>query len=684
MLMKPGRTHALGAFLLAIAASALALSCGVSSGFLSDSERNSLYTLTMNAPDGSALSDGESILPGTGITVNVDKKTGAGDPATLDFNLTGLDGSSSAALHFATPSAKSLEVAASQPSDPSSSSKTVAQIDGKIDGFVIPADLLPGVYQLSVSISGSDGTQLVDETLHLFVGGDVPVIDSVSAFPPAVEPGTAVLLDLTVSWMSVLPPATGTTNAVSTAPSTPKTATSIESPENATVDPKATRDPWIRWSRDGSSFAEGLLSAGFGRVVWSAPQVEGAYGITAEVFPSAPPKGSSFSFKAAESQDLKVMVIAAPGGSGNDFANPLAFYSLLRLDGSFDDIGTRPRTLQPKSFGSPSLDTYSSGFGYRFGDSAGVVVAGLMPPSASGSLGDFSVIMRLSADRSNGILVDFASTDGNYRLVLGLENGSPYVESTSGGKVQRSTGTASIPGSPLTIAARLKPDGDKLDISWSAEGKHIASPPLSLPAAPPEGNATIGGPGSVPGVYDAFGLMVASSPPLYRLAARREWKGALILAEGFENGELPPLSVASGEVTAASGRLIPEPGVSLALSPDFGTSPPVVVEADVEGDLASAAVVFSTSDGTHVFSVRGTGEIDDSSGNRIGNIGAPSGHIAFTLGAKSSSLYLRGSGRKTSVIIPSSAKRIVLSLVRTEGNDGVAFDRVLVRSSSRQ
>ena len=196
----------------------------------------------------------------------------------------------------------------------------------------------------------------------------------------------------------------------------------------------------------------------------------------------------------------------------------------MRFDGSFDDIGTRPRSLQPKGFGSPALDTYSSGFGYRFGDSAGVVVTGLMPPSASGNLGDFSVILRLSADQPDGTLVDFASADGSYSLVFGLKDSWPYVESTSGGTTRRSTASASIPVSTLTIAARLKPDGDKLDISWSAEGERIAAPSLPLPPAPPEGSATIGGAGSVPGVYDAFGLMVASSPPLYRLAARREWK----------------------------------------------------------------------------------------------------------------------------------------------------------------
>ena len=159
---------------------------------------------------------------------------------------------------------------------------------------------------------------------------------------------------------------------------------------------------------------------------------------------------------------------------------------------------------------------------------------------------------------------------------------------------------------------------------------------------------------------------------------------ALILAEGFEDGALPPLSVASGEVSAAAGRLVPDPGASLALAPDFGVSPSIVVEADIEGDPASAALAFSTREGTQVFSVGGTGDIADASGKQIGGIDAPGGRIAFTLEAKADSLYIRSSGSKDHIIISSSAKRLVLSLVRSEGKDDTAFDRVLVRLSSRR
>jgi hypothetical protein len=659
---------ALRALLIALAASVSVFSCEMSSGFLSASERSTLYTLTLNAADGSALSDGVVLPAGTGIAAIVAKTSGAGDPATLDFALASLGGASVTKLRLAAPGAKA---------DPAAS-KSVASIDGKLEGFAIPADLASGAYELSVSISGPDGSLLLQEKFNLFVGGSRPVINSVSAFPPAVEPGTAVLLSLTVSWLSS---AKESANSAAVASAAVVKAASLASGPASTLAPQGASDPWIRWSKDGVTFAEGLLSAGKDKVVWSAPRTEGAYSITAEVFPSAPLKGASFSFKASASQDLKVMVIAAPGGSGNDFADPLAFYSLLRLDGSFDDIGTRPRSIQPDSFGSPLLDTYSSGFGYRFGPSAGVNIPGLMPPSSSGNLSAFSVILRLDSNQSDGTLVSFASNDGSYVLVLGIKDWKPYAETTVFGKTLRSTASIAIPQPPLTIVASLKPVGDRLSISWSAEGERIDAPSLPLPPAPPDGRATLGGAGSLPGVYDGFGLMLGSSPPSYRLASRRKLKSSLIIAESFEDGVLPALSVAAGAVSLASGALELGPGASLSLAPSFNLASALVVEADIQGDRASCYLVLTTPEGARILSVGGRGDVLNASGAAAGSIDPADGRIAFTLEQKEAAIYLRGAGGSDPVVVPSSAKRLVLSLERTGGVGGAAINRVLVRIS---
>jgi hypothetical protein len=290
-----------------------------------------------------------------------------------------------------------------------------------------------------------------------------------------------------------------------------------------------------------------------------------------------------------------------------------------------------------------------------------------MPPSASGRLSAFAVLVRLAPEQGSGGIVRFASADGSYVFALGLKDGKPYVESQAAGKTQTSTALSSVPSGPLTLEAVFKPEGNALSVSWWAEGERIDAPSLPLPSAPPAGGAALGGAGSLPGVYDGFGLMVAGSSsaypsPAYRLASRRLWKSSLIIAEGFED-ELPQPS-------------------SIVLAPDFGIGAGIVVEATIDGDRASCALEFSTPEGERVFAVRGTGEVLSASGKAIGSIPVTGARMSFSLELRDGKLYIVGAGRATELGIPGSAKRFVLSLKREAGANPSNFDRVLVRFAS--
>jgi hypothetical protein len=653
--------------LIVLAAAIVASSCELSSGFLSDTERSSLYSLSINAGDAAAIENGSVVLPGTEISAVVSRKSGAGDLAALDFALESQGGTPAAGLRLNGAASKALPVGASG-SDAVSASKTVASIDGKLGGFSIPEGLAPGFYTLSASLSGGDGSVLQKESVYIFVGDSQPVIESVSTFPPSVEPGTGVLLGLRVSMHPVA------------AGAKPAAAAGSASAKGAAT---AAGDPWIRWSKDGSSFSEGLLSGGFDKAVWPAPRTEGAYSISVEVFPSAPLTGKTFPFKARVSQELKVMVIAPPGGSGNDFADPLSFYSLLRLDGNFDDIGTRPRASQPEGFGSPALDTYSTGFGYRLGPSSGVRIPGLMPPTAGGAMAAFSTIVRLDSDQAEGVLVRFASDDGSYYLVLGVKDSQPYVEYQAEGKTLRSTAQSAAFRFPMTLEAYLKPDGDKLKITWWAEGERIEAPSLPLTPPPPPGGAQLGGAQSLPGVYDGFALRIGSPSPSYRLASRRKYKAALVIAEAFEDQALPPKSLPAGSVSAASGALALEPGSALSLSPAFDLSQPLLVEADAQGEASSLSAAVSTEAGDRLLGFAWSGEVSGPGGEILGRAGPAGLRLAFSLELKDGRVYLRGPEASFSVAAPAGAKRFLLSLERKAGGAGTAaVDRILARSSS--
>jgi hypothetical protein len=652
-----------GILILGIAVSALAVSCEMSSGLLTESERSSLYSLTIVSNSTQSIKDGSVLLPGTQVGVSVAKRSGASAPAALDFSLRKPDGSSAVAMRFISTSVDTSKIA----STTDLPSKSVSNVDGKLEGFSIPSDQASGPYQLAIAVVGSDGSVIQQETVTIFVGGAKPVIDSASVYPPAVEPGAAVLLGLTVSWVALASPDGGAASA--------------------------TGDPWIRWSRNGSTFAEGLQSSGFAKAVWTAPRAEGAYSIRAEVFPTAPTKGVNFSFKAAASQDLRVMVIAAAGGSaggsGNDFADPLAFYSLLKLDGSFEDSGTRPRSAQPEVIGSPILDAYSGGFGYRFGTGSGVSVPGLMPPSVSGKLASFAVLVRLDPGEGKGHMVRFASADSSYVLALGIDEGRPYVESRISGMTQRSLASSSIPRGSLTLEAVLRPEGDSLSITWYAEGERIDAPSLPLPSAPPAGSATLGGAGSLSGVYDGFGLMEpgtsSSYPsPAFRLASRRQWKSSLIIAEGFEDGVLPSSSRTSGSVAFVPRGLALKGPSSITLGPDFSLGSGLAIEVGTEGDRDFFLIDFLDGDGKRAFALRGTGEVLAASGNAVGSLTAPGGRISFSLEERDGRLCVIGNGGASSCVVPGSVRRFTLSLKQEREASQAIVNRVLVRSSAFQ
>jgi hypothetical protein len=610
------------------------------------------------------------------ISVLVSKKSGASDVATMDLSFADASGAVPSATHLYIAGASAV---AGDATLSMAASRSVSVIDGKIDGFVVPEFLSPGLYSAAVSVSGTDGSSAQKSSITIFVALAKPAIGSVSTYPPSIEPGASVLLDLTLAWQAVASPS-GALGA---------------DPQAANA---AAGAVWVRWSKDGVAFAEGLLSSGLDKVVWTAPQAEGAYSVTVEVFPAAPTAETSYAFKSPISEDLKIMVIKPRGESGDDFADPLAFYSMLRLKGSFDDVGTRPRAEQPSAFGSPEIDTYSDGFGYRFGPASGVRIPGLMPPSsAAGATGAFSTLIRLDSTQTDGVLERFNSKDGSYLLVVGLDELRPYAEFQINGAVHRSTASSAIARFPLTLEAVFIPDGNQLDIVWEAEGERISSPSIPLPPAPPEGSAQLGGPESLYGVYDGVGLMVGSASPAFRLASRRAWKDTLVLAEAFEEGAAPAGAIANGEVRYPFGAAELSPASSLSLSPalPFGTA--FRVEADISGDWEDCALVFSTAGGDRVFSIGGSGLVSGASGEILGSLAPAQGRLALTLALENGALRIRDLAGGNSVLILSSAKRLVLSVARAPApervvdTDGEAkreepgparVERILVRTIS--
>lgn len=175
-----GRFSSRRSLLIALTSLAMIASCELSSGFLSDSERSSLYSLSVGRSDGSAFVEGSVLLPGTEVAAFVSKKSGAADLATLDFSLASEGGIASSGLRLLSSSSRSLLNTGSG----AGSAKSVPILLGTISGFQIPDTTPPGLYVLSVSISGPDGSVVQKDSVKVFVGRKLPRIAAVTTFPP--------------------------------------------------------------------------------------------------------------------------------------------------------------------------------------------------------------------------------------------------------------------------------------------------------------------------------------------------------------------------------------------------------------------------------------------------------------------------------------------------------------------
>ncbi len=646
---------------LAIAVSVIVASCGVSSSFLSDSERSSLYSIQLNSLNGNEIENGSILAAGSDIIPTISRLPGASYPEALDIEIEGAAGRKALRTRYRSADPSAGEQASFAQADGAGASQAGIQavdaIEGALPGIALPASLRPGAYRIAMKVLGKDGSIDLKSQRIVFIGVPAPLIETATSFPPSIEPGAPALLGISIGYAM-------------DAPGDPE---SIQS-----------ADPWIEWSADGSPFAAGLLSAGFDKTVWTAPGAPGAYSVAVQVYPAAPLDAEPFGFPAAAESRRKVsvMAIANPAGSGDDFADSLSFLSLLRLDGDFSDAGTRPRTAHPGAFGSPALDVYPTGFGYRLGADSGVWIPGLMPPGQGDRLSAFSVLVRVAPEdgEGTGTIVRFRSDDGSYSLVIGLEKWKPYAEFSFDGKIQRSAAPDAIPASPLTLQGSFSPSGDRLEIRWYAEGEPLAAPSMPLPPPPGAGSATLGGALSLAGVYDGFGLSAGAPPPAYRLAARRKWKSSLIYAEGFEDGKPPAPSAAGGGAAASPGAIALERGASLSLVPSFEPGDGVAIEATLIGDRASARLVFSEPGGAALFSVRGSGEVEDATGAVLGALDLGPERATLSISASEGGFSLL-SGDRGGVFVPSTASALQLSLARAEGGGALSVGRVLVRQS---
>ncbi len=410
----------------------------------------------------------------------------------------------------------------------------------------------------------------------------------------------------------------------------------------AHVDVPAGTDPYLRWTMNEKTIAAGLLSSGTDQVLVRAPDVEGAYNVTVEMFPAAPVGKDGFPFTSSIKQSTELFVSKTQNVGEHELGPEASYYSLFHFRGDYRDEGERIRlpgvnSSPAQAIGVPDLRISGSIFGYHLDGSSGFGVNEVLLPFAGSRLSPFSVTIRAMADiaETNRTLFSTASADGSFSFTLRTD-GTGFVVAdifANGTKATADSGQIVFtPGEAVLFNVSVAPGQTSTQLLWFKDGAPLgaSSVPVGFgtyPSAPSPwkiltGSSTIGvaSNGSSDhgsetgfvGILDEFGIYFrdASLRPstdnrIFRSAMSATFGEALDYAEGFEGLFLPDGVTTQGRVTAGSGELVLSPGSSVIFPRFLFQHEDLIVEltldkatTDENGRISFTAVSLESTSGS--------------------------------------------------------------------------------------
>ena len=573
-------------------------SCNSSSLLFSESDRRSIYTLSVSTFQGKLVS-GSVLEAGSELTLSLSRMTGSSIPSLLSLELQNEKTQLVASLNYATAdSSKDLSAAVE-----------VASLSDELPPFQIPENLGPGCYSLVAYIKDKNGTELQRSEILFFIGGENFGLGGLSLLPASPYPGQAVLFRASVN---------GSTKV-------------------------STLDPWFRWSFEGKTLAMGPLSEGFDKIVWKAPLLEGAYSVDVDLYPTQP-SVAALAIASPWRQAIKCIIARDPGIVNDLFNDTTNFLSWLSFETEFADLGSRLQSEKVVVLGKPLLEAFPGGFGYRLDDNASVSLPGLIPPVVNDTAAPFSLLWRIYSPDSTGSLMKLVDVEGKVLLRAGLNEGRPYLEANVEEGLKRTSADFVVKPGLIDFGLSLEPKAGKYRVTWSINGTRLASSSLLLPDFPDTAKAILGGAGALPGIYDEFAMSLDLNgrPPLYRSGLWRERPFDFILAEGFESLPLRSKAVVTGALDFAPGALDIGASSSLSFEGEVSLSRPIYCEVNYVSKGGLLALEFSNSQGL-AFSVSKEGQLRLGDGSLVGLIRPQEeGKLAFIVKSSSSGLEILG------------------------------------------
>lgn len=446
--------------------------------------------------------------------------------------------------------------------------------------ITLPPDLPVGQYRMDyVLYSAGEVTQ--KKSASFFVVNSGLRITGIKSFPPVITTTASVMLKA-----------------------------ELEIPSGS--------DPYLRWSWNGKVLARGVLSKGFGQILWVAPSDQGVYTITLELFPNSPPGGSDYTFVSSLMLSTDIFVTGGKALEGNDLYPESSYLTLLHLQADLTDVGTGAKKggkpPAAVAIGTPQIVSLEDGFGYKFDGSSGIQVPWLALPIDSGVLKPFTANLSVSFEDLAGArsVLNASASDGSFSLVVTIDPaaGAPQALITSGGAAALAipwAGPALAQNQRYLLSLSIVPQSAGLTAQWFLDGIQVSAMRASykLSVGSQNGTLTIGGPAGFKGTVDEFGIYYrdpsdrpSPDPDLYLRAQSIKYGNSLLLADGFDGLYLEHGITLEGSASESVGSVSLPAGTGLdlpALSPG-GSS--ISVTVDLSFDSARTAILEAQWEGT--------------------------------------------------------------------------------------
>ena len=343
-------------------------------------------------------------------------------------------------------------------------------------------------------------------------------------------------------------------------------------------------DPYFRWTIAGKTVLEGFSSKGAGRINWKTPASEGAYPLSVELFPFAPSDTVFESFVSAMLNESVIFVSESNRGRGGQFFPESSYLTLFHFRGEIRDTGYNASgngynyTIK----GDPLPDIKGSVYGFRFtSDDALIIPAMALPLTRQGFLQPFTVKFRFlpdlstmndsaASDTGTTALLKIASEDKNFSLTVKNPDRNQYsVELTYGSRVFAEDVVLQHSSNNLVnMALSFYTERNHATLVWMVNGETLsrASIPFLPVIASPAGTTEIGG-GYSSILYDEAGIYardVNNAPAVdaggFSDYLSETFRNDLLMAEGFDNMEMPFTFSTGGDVEFEAGFVKLPPG----------------------------------------------------------------------------------------------------------------------------